>query len=50
VLVLEVFIFKLHTIDRFSTSAVSSSEITALSHESWDYSVESAVLVMQRFA
>jgi hypothetical protein len=30
----ECFIFELFTVDRFATSAISSSEITTLAHES----------------
>jgi len=47
VLVLEVFIFELVTVDGFTTSTVALGEITALSHEFGDDSVESAALVSE---
>lgn len=53
VLVVEVFILELGTVDRLSSSAVTGGEIASLGHEVGDNSVELAVLVVEdsaRFA
>jgi hypothetical protein len=46
----EVFVSELSTIDGFTTSTVTDSEITTLSHESRDDSVENAVLEVEGLA
>lgn len=46
---LEVLIFKLVAIDGLSTCAIVVGEVTALAHEVWDDSVESASLVSKTF-
>ena len=50
VLSLEVLIRELSAVDGFSTSAVLGGEVTTLSHEAWDHSVEGAILVMEGLA
>lgn len=50
VLQLEVLIIKLSTVDGFTTSTISSGEVTTLEHELRDHSVEVATLVVQRLA
>ena len=44
---IKVFIGKFHAIDRLSTNTASMGEVTALSHESWNDSVELGALVMK---
>ena len=36
----KVLIFKLLAVDRFASSAISSSEVSSLNHESFDNAVE----------
>ena len=50
VLLGEVLIVELGAIDGLSTGTVSSGEVTTLSHESWDDSVELAVLEVKSLA
>jgi hypothetical protein len=50
VLVLEVFVSELGTIDGLTSSTVASSEITTLSHETSNESVELGALVVKRLA
>ena len=47
VLALKVFVCKLHSVDGFAASPVSSSEISSLSHKLSDDSVEAAALVVK---
>ena len=47
VLVLEVLIIELSAIDTFAASTVACGEISTLSHEVWDDSVELAALEMK---
>lgn len=49
VLLLEVLIGELLTVDGLSTSAVTTGEITSLKHELWDDSVESRASVSETF-
>lgn len=46
---LEVLVLKFIAIDAFAASSISSGEISTLTHESWDYSVEFAVLESKTF-
>ena len=46
----EIFIVELVTIDGLTTSAVSGGEVTTLSHESLDDTVERAALEVERLA
>jgi len=50
VLVDEVLILKFGAINRLSTSAVHIGEVTTLSHEAWDHSVEGDTLIMEGLA
>jgi hypothetical protein len=50
VLVDEVLILEFGAIDRLSACAVHIGEVTTLSHEAWDHSVEGAILVMEGLA
>eukprot|EP00971_Amphidinium_carterae_P188446 3740814-Amphidinium_carterae.1 len=50
VLQCEVLICKLHAVDGLTTSAVASSEVTALAHEVWNDTVEGGALEVQGFA
>ena len=43
----EVFICKLCTVDRLTTSTVEVGEVTTLQHEVWNDSVEDGVLVTE---
>ena len=45
----EVFVIELVSVDRLATCAISSSEVTTLSHEASDDSVESASLEAEAF-
>lgn len=45
----EIFIFKLVSVDRFSSSAIVISEITTLAHEVWYYTMENASLITNSF-
>lgn len=49
-LLLEVLIGKLLTVDRLATSAVAASEVATLQHELGDDTVEGGALVVQRLA
>ena len=46
----EIFILEFATIDGLATSAVASGEVTALSHEAWDDTVELGSLEVEIFA
>lgn len=50
VLELEVLVLKLSSIDTLSTSAISSGEVTTLTHELRDDAVEFAALVVKGLA
>jgi len=50
VLMLEVFVLELRTIDRFASGAISPCEVTTLAHEAGDYSVEATALEVKRLA
>ena len=50
VLVFEVLISKLGTIDRFSASSIAFCEVATLSHETWNDSVEDAALEVEGLA
>lgn len=45
----EVFIFKLVSVNRFSSSAIVVGEITTLAHEVWNDTVENASFVAETF-
>jgi len=47
VLVLEVLIWELLTVDGLATSTVATGEVTTLKHELWDDTVELAALVAE---
>ena len=46
----EVLVGEFGTVDRLATSSVAGCEVTALSHEAWDDSVEGASLEVQGLA
>ena len=46
VLELEVFVFKLVTVDRTTAGAIVVGEVAALEHEAWNDAVEDAALVV----
>mmetsp|Transcript_126419 Transcript_126419/g.300184 ORF Transcript_126419/g.300184 Transcript_126419/m.300184 type:complete len:235 (-) Transcript_126419:35-739(-) len=50
VLVLEVLITKLVSVNRLSTGTVPSREVTSLAYEVWNHAVKRAALVVQRLA
>jgi len=50
VLVLEALIRKLGTIDRFTTTAVTSGKVTALEHKPWNDAMKDGSLVMEGLA
>merc|ERR1719291_482555 len=50
VLVLEVFIWELFAVDRFTTSTVATGEVTTLKHELWNDTMEARSLEMQCLA
>merc|ERR1719210_2112994 len=47
---LEVLICKFRTVNRFTPSAISRSEVASLAHEFWDYAMESAAFEVQSFS
>lgn len=50
VLLLEVLILELETIDGFTTSSIASGEVPTLAHEAWDDAMEGRALVVQWLA
>ena len=48
-LVLEVLVLKLLSIDRLSSAAVPIRKVSALTHEPFDDAVESCAFIVQRF-
>ena len=44
----EVFVFELVSIDGFTTSSVSSGEISSLNHEIWNDAMENTSFEMKR--
>lgn len=46
----EVFIFKLHSVNWFSSSSISGSKITSLSHKFSNNSMESRTFIMKSFS
>jgi len=46
----EPFVSELHTVDRFTTSAIPSSEVAALQHEIFDNAMERRASVEQRYS
>ena len=50
VLVDEVLVWEVRTVDRFTTSSIHSSEVAALGHESCDDAMERAALEVQFLA
>mmetsp|Transcript_100918 Transcript_100918/g.179123 ORF Transcript_100918/g.179123 Transcript_100918/m.179123 type:complete len:208 (-) Transcript_100918:79-702(-) len=50
VLVLEVLIAELLSVDRLSSGAIAFREVPALAHEAWNHAVERAPLEMERLA
>ena len=49
-LVLEVLIWELSSVDRLTACAVSASEVTTLGHEPWDNSMEGAPFEVKRLS
>ena len=49
-LVLEVLIWELGSVDRLTACAVALSEVTTLGHEPWDNSMEGAALEVKRLS
>jgi hypothetical protein len=45
--IIKPYIFKLGTIDGFTTGAISSSKVATLAHETWNNSVEARTFVGQ---
>eukprot|EP00397_Hematodinium_sp_SG-2012_P063729 GEMP01088620.1.p2 GENE.GEMP01088620.1~~GEMP01088620.1.p2 ORF type:complete len:134 (-),score=18.65 GEMP01088620.1:30-431(-) len=43
----EVFVGKFHPIDRLATGSITSSEVTTLTHEVWDDTMEGGALVAE---
>ena len=50
VLLLKIFVSELRTVDGFAASAISTSEVTTLTHEARDDAMELAPLVVQFLA
>ena len=46
----EVLVFKLHAVDRFTSGAVSAGKISTLGHKAWNDSVEGGALKVKRLA
>ena len=49
-LVVEVLVTELSTIDGFSTSTISMGEIATLSHETWDNAMEFGAFIVEWLA
>ena len=49
-LVLEVLVWELVSVDRLTACAISASEVTTLGHEPWDNSMESAPFEVKRLS